>query len=91
MKHLLLAKGLWNVVDGTEVLADDATAAAQAEFVKRSQRAFSTIMLAIGTSQLYLVASSEHPKEAWDALRKHFKRDTLANKLFLKKQYFRKK
>ena len=24
MKHLLLAKGLWGVVDGTEVLADDA-------------------------------------------------------------------
>ena len=42
-----------------------------------------------GTSQLYLVASSEHPKEAWDALRKHFERDTLANKLSLNKQYFR--
>jgi hypothetical protein len=89
MKHLLLTKGLWNVVDGTEVLADDATAAARAEFVKRSQRGYSTIVLAIGTSELYLLTSSEHPKEAWDALRKHFERDTIANKLFLKKQYFR--
>ena len=32
--------------------------------------------------------SCEQPKEAWGALRNHFERDTLANKLFLKKQYF---
>ena len=25
MRHLLLAKGLWKYVDGTEVLAEDAT------------------------------------------------------------------
>ena len=29
-------------------------------------------------------------KDAWDVLKRHFERDTLANKLFLKKQYFRK-
>ena len=26
MRHLLLAKGLWNIVDGTEVFSDDQTA-----------------------------------------------------------------
>ena len=56
---------------------------------KKSQRAFSTIALAISTPQLYLVTSCEQLKEAWDALRTHFERETLANKLFLKKQYFR--
>ena len=64
MRYLLLAKGLWNVVDGTEVLADDATAQARAEFTKKSQRVFSTMVLAIGTSQLYLVTSCEKPREA---------------------------
>ena len=34
MKHLLLAKGVWEVVDGTEELAEDATAAARAEFLE---------------------------------------------------------
>ena len=53
MRHLLLAKGLWGHVDGTAVLA--ANAQAQTEFNRKSQRAFSTIVLAIGTSQLYLV------------------------------------
>ena len=32
MKHLLLAKGLWGLVDGTEVLVEDANAQAQAKF-----------------------------------------------------------
>ena len=45
MKHLLLAKELWGMVDGTEKLAEDATAAAQTEFQKRSQEAFSTLVL----------------------------------------------
>ena len=89
MLHLLLAKGLWGHVDGTEVLAEDANAQAQAEFRKKSQRAFSTIVLAVSTSQLYLITSCEQPKDAWDVLKKHFERDTLANKLFLKKRYFR--
>ena len=35
------------------------------------------------------MTSCEKPIEAWDALRNHFERDTLANKLFLKKQYYR--
>lgn len=37
----------------------------------------------------HLVTSCTEPKEAWGALRSHFERDTLANKLFLKKRFFR--
>ena len=36
-----------------------------------------------------MITSCEKPKDAWDALRNHFECKTLANKLFLKKQYFR--
>ena len=46
--------------------------------------------MSVSTSQLYLITSCEEPKEAWDTLKKHFEREALANKLFLKKQYFRK-
>ena len=35
------------------------------------------------------MTSCEPPGEAWEALWDHFERDTLANKRFLKKQYFR--
>ncbi len=74
MKHLLLAKGLWGILDGSDVIAEEATAEDWAEHEKKTQKAFSTIVLATSSSQLYLVTSFE-PREAWDALRNHFKRD----------------
>lgn len=89
MRHLLLAKGLWGFVDGMEELPEDASAQIREEFKKKEQKAFSTIVLAVCTAQLYLITSCEKPKDAWDALRNNFERQTLANKLFLKKQYFR--
>ena len=61
MRHLLLAKGLWNYVDGTEVLAEDANEATREDFRKKSQRAFSTIVMAVSTLKLYLVTSCEGP------------------------------
>lgn len=90
LKHLLLAKGLWKYVDGSAVLAESATAEQRAKHQSESQKAFSVIAMSVSTSQLYLITSCEEPKEAWDALKNHFERETLANKLFLKKQYFRK-
>ena len=41
MKHLLLAKGLWGVVNESETLAEDANEAARTEHRKKSQKAFS--------------------------------------------------
>ena len=45
--------------------------------------------MAISTPKLYLVTSCEQLKDVWDTLRKHYERETLVNKLFLKKKYFR--
>ena len=87
MKHLLMAKGLWNLVDGSEVLASEATAAATALFQSWLHKAFSTIVLAMDSAQLYLVTSCEEPEQAWNALKNHFEQETLANKLLLKKHY----
>ena len=47
---MLLAKGLWGYVDGTEVLEEGATAQVHVEFQKKSQKAFSTIVMSL---QLY--------------------------------------
>jgi len=80
---LLLAKGLWEFVDDSSTLADDANEQAQTQFKQKSQKAFLTI-----TSQQYLVTSCEGPHEAWEALKAYFERDSLANKLFLIRQYF---
>ena len=90
LKHFLLAKGLWKYVDGSAALVEGATAEQRAKHQSESQKAFSFIAMSVSTPQLYLITSCEEPKEAWDSLKKHFERETLANKLFLKKRYFRK-
>ena len=81
MKHLLLANGLWGIVNGTEVLRENPTVQQEADFTKKSQKAFSTIVMSISSSQLYLFTSCEEPAAAWTTLRDHFERDTLVNKL----------
>ena len=88
MTHLLRAKGIWGFVDETETLRAGATEQQRADFKKRQEKTFSTLALAISPAQLYLITSYDKPKPAWDALCEHFEKNTLANKLLLKKQYF---
>ena len=89
MRHLLLGKGLYGLADGSEELAEGANAQARTGHKKCLQKALTSIVMAVGTSQLYLITSAETPRDAWNALWNHFERDTLANKLFLKKKFFR--
>ena len=72
MKHLLMAKGLSSLVECSEVLASEAPVAAVALFQSRLHKALSIIVLAIDSSQLYLVTSCEEPKQARNALKNHF-------------------
>jgi hypothetical protein len=89
LEHLLRAKGLWGFVTGNETLAAGANPQAQAEFQRRGDRAFSTVVLHVSPKQLYLITSCKSTKEAWDTLRNNYERETLGNKLFLKKSYYR--
>ena len=64
----LLAKRLCGVVDGSETLLDNTSSQVLAELKKKEQKALSTIALAVSTPQLYLITSSEKPKDGCDAL-----------------------
>ncbi len=50
-------------VEVSEVLAVDAETGVRAEYHGKSQRALSTLVMAISTPQLYLVTSCEKPKD----------------------------
>eukprot|EP00795_Rhopilema_esculentum_P017528 gene17528-biopygen6440 len=90
MKHLLMAKDVWDHVDGTISLPDDNTAS-RATYEKAKQKAMATLVMGIQSNLIYLVTSCETPKDLWDTLKAYFERDTIANKLFLKRQYFTSK
>ena len=87
MRHLLVAKDLWEHVEGT---AQDpgAEAAARAAHEKASQKAMATLALGISPKLVYLVTSCTTPKDFWDTLKAQFERNTLASKLLLKRQFF---
>ncbi len=89
MRHYLLWKNLWSFVGGSETIAEDASPQDRAAFGKKSQKALLAIVMAVSPSQLYLITCCDSPKEAWDTLKSYFERDMLANKLLLKKKYFR--
>ena len=90
LKHYLIAKELWEYVDGTiPKPAEEAEATVKSAYTKRSNQAMSVIVLSVSDNLLYLITSCESPKAAWDTLQQHFERDSLTNKLFLKKRYFR--
>ena len=57
--------------------------------VQNRSKAFSIIVMLIEPSQLYLITECTDPNEAWTILKKHYERNTVANKLFLKRTYFR--
>ena len=50
MRHMLLLKGLWGIVDGTDILAEDADDEPQANYTTRSLKAFLYIAMAVGAS-----------------------------------------
>ena len=89
MKFLLKSKGLWNLVEGDEELADGANEQQRTDFIRRSERALACIVLHIHKSQLYLITDCEEPGEAWRRLSAQYDRQTNANKLFLKKKFYR--
>jgi hypothetical protein len=90
LRHYLTAKGLYEYVDGsTTVPESGASDREKNEYFSKAAKALSYIVLAVSDDLLYLITECEDAQSAWNKLQLHFERDTLANRLFLKKKYFR--
>ena len=89
-KHLLTAKGLFGYVDGSETApGSSASADEKKQYQSRRAKAHSHIVLSVSDELLYLITECEDAKDTWEKLQSHFERDSLANRLFVKKKYFR--
>ena len=58
-ESFVIGKRTLDYVDGTEVLAEDTNERTREDFQKKSQKAFSMIVMAVSTPKLYLVTSCE--------------------------------
>jgi len=88
MKMYLIGKDLWEIVDGTNTLNDDATEKEKKDFKKGENRALAMICLSISTNLQIYVRSAETPKQAWDSLEKHFQQKTLSKKIFYRRKLY---
>ena len=50
--HLLMAKGLWKFVDGSAVLAEDASGNDREKILAEQQKALSTLVMSVSSSLL---------------------------------------
>ena len=85
-KMALVRDGLWELVDGSETLADDANAETTSKFNKRRDRALAIIVLSIDPSLLYLLGDPKDTVVVWTVLSNQFQKNTWANRLTLRRR-----
>ena len=81
IKMSLIVKDLWEIVQGTETLAEDASAEEQRKFKNRENLAIASVCSSVTTSLQIYVRSAKSTKEAWDNLQKQLEAKSLSKKL----------
>lgn len=74
MKMYLRGKGLWTIVTGDEVLAEDADDATKKTFAKRADLALASIGLNVTKGLQIYVRNEETAKGAWDKFATRFEK-----------------
>ena len=88
-KMALMKHGLWGIVNQTEDVPDRRNDVAWRKYSDRRDRALATIVLAVDTSQLYLLGSDPNdPVEVWEKLCAQFQKKSWANKLSLRRRLY---
>ena len=83
-KMTLMKEGVWNIVNGLEVLPEDQNA--RLKYYERRDKALAIIVLNVKTSLLYLLGDPVDPKEVWLKIQDQFQKKSWANKLILKRK-----
>ena len=88
MKMCLIGKDLWEIVTGTDQLAEGATDAEQRKFRKKENFALASVCLSVATNLQIYVRSAKSAKEAWDNLEQHFEQKSLSRKIFYRRKLY---
>lgn len=94
MQMILIDRGLWEYVDGSQpapVLGVDANEAAQAKLVewkKKDNCAMAQIALTVGNGELVHIKGAKSSREAWLKLCSVHQAKGLAAKVFLRRRFF---
>jgi len=89
MKFVLMEKGLWGLIDGSETdPGENATPKIKSAYKTRSEKAYSSIALSIEKSIKIHVTSTENPKEAWEILHNQFSFVSMAQTVRITRRFY---
>ena len=88
VKMMLIGKGLWEIVEGTEELSENSRPQEQNHFKKRENQALAMICLAVSVPLQIYVRNAKTGKEAWDSLSSRFEEKTLSRKILLRRKLY---
>ena len=85
---ILIDRGLWSIVDGSEVKPDQSTdKVSYDKFTKRDNQALAQIVLTVSSPQLIHVRNATSAREAWCKLCSAFEAKGIAAKIYLRRQF----
>lgn len=88
MKMHLMAKDVWEIVTGDEILPEEASQAERGRFRKRENLALATVCLSVVTGLQIYVRSADIAKEAWESLEQHFEKKSLSQKIYYRRKLY---
>ena len=90
MKLVLMERGLWRFIEGTEVapVSGTATAAAINAYRLRSDKAYSLIALSVEKNLQVHISTTTDPKTAWETLKNQFECISIAQVVRLNRRFY---
>ena len=89
MKLYLESNDLFEHADGTAVAPDAEAEAAEIRIFRlKTKKAWTSICLAVEPSQQIHIRDTNTAKEAWDALKNQFARESILQKVRLRQKYY---
>ena len=88
IKMSLIGKDLWEIVQGTETLAEDASAEEKRKFKKGENLALASVCLSVTTPLQFYVRSAKSAKEASDNFQKQSEAKSLSKKIFYHRKLY---
>ena len=88
MEHMLLDRELMGYVDGSIMLDPAAEEPAPTVFKRKSQKALTTIVMAIGDTPASVIRCCKSPADAWNRLVNKYEKNIMTCKLHLCQRFF---
>ena len=88
-KMALIRDGVWNIVNGTEIVPNSRTKMGlHAKYLSCKDHALAMIVLSLEPSLLYLIGDPDDPGVVWKKLADQFQKKMWANKLALRRRLY---